>query len=630
MNQQLKISSLLITFLIVSLVIYSPIPGASSTSSATLLIKIYRIKLIDKIESQWLLEDGADWHYHVLVWDGAQWLSAEGSRIGEDDWIVNTVHSFEVNTVYPAIRFQLLETDTATTADVADISGFGGFGPDNTEIVPRGAEFWGIYDLTLDSLHGDEVRTDGEYFKTSGEYDGSVGIDENDAEIWFSISDNYDTPVANAGPDQSVDVDESVNFDGSGSTASDGSSLERYEWDFNNDGLIDAEGQQTSHTYTEKGEYIVSLKVTDSIGVTNTGTCTVTVNNKTPTAVFSYSPDDPTIRNLVNFYDTSVDPDGTIVSWYWNFGDGDSSTNKNPTYNYTDKGVHTVTLTVTDNDGESDSTTGIVTVINLPPIAKYTYSPTNPRMGKDVEFVDESIDPEGKTLFYSWDFGDGYTSTQKDPTHQFQQWGTYSVKISRMDDEGEISITTKSIKINAIFTLTVDVKDLFGFPVYNSHVKLYSDENPNDVYSSRNTDTYGKVTLPEILEGTYQLTVSGLVLTESKTVHITESYTEWFRVIVSVNVIGIVGGSIGIIGVVGFLMIRRRKKSRLITKQEPSKMQVLQEDSPEKIKVVLEKERISEMLRVFKEKFDKGEIDQETYFKLKKKYDKELQGLEEK
>ena len=58
-------------------------------------------------------------------------------------------------------------------------------------------------------------------------------------------------------------------------------------------------------------------------------------------------------------------------------------------------------------------------------------------------------------------------------------------------------------------------------------------------------------------------------------------------------------------------------------------MEVLQEDSSEKIKLALEKERISEMLRVFKEKFDKGEIDENTYLKLKTKYENELQRLEE-
>jgi PKD repeat protein len=55
--------------------------------------------------------------------------------------------------------------------------------------------------------------------------------------------------------DQTVYTGEKVNFDGSASTASAGSSLVKYEWDFENDGGIDAEGAKTSYTYNVKGQY---------------------------------------------------------------------------------------------------------------------------------------------------------------------------------------------------------------------------------------------------------------------------------------------------------------------------------------------------------------------------------------
>jgi hypothetical protein len=62
----------------------------------------------------------------------------------------------------------------------------------------------------------------------------------------------------------------------------------------------------------------------------------------------------------------SSDPDGSIVSYEWDFGDGDSSTEANPTHNYDTAGNYSVTLTVTDDEGDSDSdaTTATITVDN--------------------------------------------------------------------------------------------------------------------------------------------------------------------------------------------------------------------------------------------------------------------------
>ena len=52
---------------------------------------------------------------------------------------------------------------------------------------------------------------------------------------------------------------------------------------------------------------------------------------------------------------TSTDPDGSIVSWTWDFGDGFISTLKDPTHDYSEKGSYTVTLTVSDNDGNTET-----------------------------------------------------------------------------------------------------------------------------------------------------------------------------------------------------------------------------------------------------------------------------------
>ena len=78
-------------------------------------------------------------------------------------------------------------------------------------------------------------------------------------------------------------------------------------------------------------------------------------SNQLPWANFTYSPSYPTTSDTISFTDTSIDSDGAIVSWYWEFGDGSTSTEQNPEHQYADDGIYTVTLTVTDNATATDS-----------------------------------------------------------------------------------------------------------------------------------------------------------------------------------------------------------------------------------------------------------------------------------
>ena len=93
----------------------------------------------------------------------------------------------------------------------------------------------------------------------------------------ITVTDN-DAPTAEAGPDQSVLVDELVTFDGSSS--SDNIGITSYSWDFDaSDGIqVDATGVTTSHTYETAGDYTVTLTVDDAAGngpISDTLTVTV-------------------------------------------------------------------------------------------------------------------------------------------------------------------------------------------------------------------------------------------------------------------------------------------------------------------------------------------------------------------
>jgi len=89
------------------------------------------------------------------------------------------------------------------------------------------------------------------------------------------------------------------------------------------------------------------------------------------------------------------------------------------TYSYASSGVYTVSLTVTDDDGATDSTSNDISVANLPPTADFQFVPTDPTTADTIEFTDLSTDPDGTIVSWSWDFGDGSSSTMQHPTYSY-------------------------------------------------------------------------------------------------------------------------------------------------------------------------------------------------------------------
>ena len=210
--------------------------------------------------------------------------------------------------------------------------------------------------------------------------------------------------------------------------STDDGTISAWSWDFGDGNTSTA--QNPSHTYTSAGTYTASLTVTDDQGATGSTnqSVTVTAANESPVADFTYEVTDLT----VDFEDLSTD-DGTIVSWSWDFGDGNSSTDQNPTHGYTTAGTYSVDLTVTDNLGATNVKTRNVTVTepNLAPVAGFSHSATD----LTVQFTDTSTD-DGSIVSWSWDFGDGNTSTDQNPSHTYGASGTYAVTLTVTDDGG--------------------------------------------------------------------------------------------------------------------------------------------------------------------------------------------------
>jgi PKD repeat protein len=125
---------------------------------------------------------------------------------------------------------------------------------------------------------------------------------------------------------------------------------------------------QKSHLWTNQGAYFVKAKAKDIYDNESSwsSTLTVEIENQTqepgnetenipPNADFTYLPNLPNISVNIQFTDQSVDSDGSITMWNWDFGDNNISTEQNPSHQYTSEGTYVVVLTVWDNN-ETTST----------------------------------------------------------------------------------------------------------------------------------------------------------------------------------------------------------------------------------------------------------------------------------
>jgi len=166
--------------------------------------------------------------------------------------------------------------------------------------------------------------------------------------------------------------------------------------------------------------------------------------NNAPTAVLSASPTSGAVPLTVSFSAAgSSDPDpGNTLNYAWAFGDGHTAAGAEVSHTYTTAGTYTVTLTVSDGNGGIDTETTTITVNpatveNTAPTAAITAEPTSGSAPLTVSFsAAGSSDPDGDTLSYAWDFGDGTTATDATPSHTYTSAATYTVTLTVTDGRG--------------------------------------------------------------------------------------------------------------------------------------------------------------------------------------------------
>lgn len=99
---------------------------------------------------------------------------------------------------------------------------------------------------------------------------------------------------------------------------------------------------------------------------------------------------------------------------------------------------------------------------NQPPVADFIYYPLLPDTNDIISFTDESIDIDGSVNAWSWNFGDGNTSSQQNPTHQYATSGFYQVALNVTDDNSGTGNSTTTIFVHAAGPMTIYVPDNFS------------------------------------------------------------------------------------------------------------------------------------------------------------------------
>lgn len=209
------------------------------------------------------------------------------------------------------------------------------------------------------------------------------------------------------------------------------------EWYWNFGDGTNSVQQNPTHIYSAAGNYTVNLTASNAKG-TNSKLATITVKAvpQKPIADFSATPTSGTVPLNVSFTDRST---GTPTSWTWSFGDGNTSNTQNPAHKYNQPGIYTVGLTV-QNAFETNTTTKInfINVAKLSLVADFSATPTKGKAPLRVQFTDRST---GTPTSTTWSFGDGTSSTVKNPAHTYIRRGIYNVRLTVKNNTGSNSVT---------------------------------------------------------------------------------------------------------------------------------------------------------------------------------------------
>ena len=298
-------------------------------------------------------------------------------------------------------------------------------------------------------------------FGAPGSYNVTLTVTDNQgqsnsANQIIAIADpppiNQPPVPAISGPSQAT-AGLAITFDGSGSQSS--NPITAYNWDFG-DGNT-ATGPQANHTYSQVGDFTVTLTVADNQGQQASTSQTVSVTPKPqpdPLTARISGPNQGQAGQSLTFDAQSSTSAAPLNSIQWDFGDGTSDGgNLVVNHVYQNPGTYTVLLTLANDVGQNNTTAQQVTIQaapspNQPPQPAIQADATTVEAGDTINFDASSTSAGSPLVSYDWDFGDGSTGSGQLVSHDFSQPGSYNVTLSVTDQAGQSATATQSVTVN--------------------------------------------------------------------------------------------------------------------------------------------------------------------------------------
>ena len=233
-------------------------------------------------------------------------------------------------------------------------------------------------------------------------------------------------------------------------------------WDFDDASV--GSTQDIKHKYLLPNTYSVELTASTASGCSSSISKLVSIYYM-PTASFTFA--DVCLGNTMNFANGSNITSGSLT-YEWDFADGSfpSAVNQ-PVHLYSVDNSYDVELIATSNNNCKDTVIQTITVHPLP-VVGFIADPVchlDTSMFDDTSSINTSNSP-ASLVSYSWDFGDGSSSTSADPSHKYLNDQTYNVILMVTSNEGCVSQLSQAVIVNPMPYPNFEVTDAcVGAPV---------------------------------------------------------------------------------------------------------------------------------------------------------------------
>lgn len=297
-------------------------------------------------------------------------------------------------------------------------------------------------------------------------------------------------------------------------------SITNFHFDFGDGTFADTKELYFTHQFPAAGTYLVKMTGVTSHNTQETKELEVTVTSDSlpstkPVANFSYTIYD--FAQNVSFYnEKSGTPNGTIISYVWDFGDGQMATGQKVAHFY-DPGTYLVTLTVIDSSGASSSQTQKIIIYG-------TGSDLITEIRCDLEkpyfdFVQQcqvvALDKLNQISRVRVAWGDSTFSNLTlpspngifKPSHKYTSEGTYNVTATTLTIRGEVKSATTQIKLTKYIPIVPSIQcETNNLLVFCNALGSYDASGGNLTYTFDYGDTFSETTTTGISSHAYKQT----------------------------------------------------------------------------------------------------------------------------